>query len=135
MPSLFPDLFNYSFLATGVLRATLGLIFVWSAYKKFSSERGAYLEFFEKLKMRPTKIFLNIAIAVELLSGIGITAGYYTQVALFVTGTAMTFAALIKWHRPNTLPKNTIEFYIILAVLSFTLLAIGPGAFAFDLPL
>ena len=135
MPSLFPHLFDYSFLAIGVLRIVLGLIFVWFAYIKIFSARTEYLAFFEKTKIRPTKVFLNIVIGVELLVGASLMAGYYSQAAELVGGLLMTLAALIKWHRPNLLPHNTAAFYLLLSVVSFALLFIGPGAFAFDLPL
>lgn len=135
MPSLFPHLFDYSFLAIGVLRITLGLIFLWFAYIKIFKERADYLVIFEKLKMRPTKIFLNIAIGVELLVGISLVAGYYSQIAELVGGSLMALVALIKWHRPSLLPHNTAAFYFLLSVVSLTLLFIGPGVFAFDLPL
>ena len=135
MPSLFPHLFEYSFLAIGILRITLGFIFLWFAYIKIFSARAEYLAFFEKTKMRPAKVFLNIAIGVELLVGLSLMAGYYSQAAELVAGALMALATLIKWHRPSLLPHNTAAFYLLLSIVSLTLLFIGPGAFAFDLPL
>lgn len=135
MPSLFPELFDYSFLAIGILRITLGLIFIWFAYSKTFSEHTDYLAFFEKLRMRPAKVFLNIAIGAELLVGASLVAGYYSQAAELVGGALMALTTLIKWHRPNVLPQNTAAFYLLLTMVSLTLLFVGPGAFAFDLPL
>ncbi len=135
MPSLFPDLFTYDFLATGVLRISLGLTFLWFAYIKTFRKHAIYLEFFNKIKMRPAKVFLKIAILIELLAGLSITTGYYAQVALIVTGALMTIASFIKARHPHILPENTTAFYILLSVLSFAIIFIGPGAFAFDLPL
>ncbi|OHA83657.1 MAG: hypothetical protein A2937_02065 [Candidatus Yonathbacteria bacterium RIFCSPLOWO2_01_FULL_47_33b] len=135
MLSLFPELFNYSFLAIGVLRISVGIIFLWFAYIKTFKERADYLIFFEKLKMRPAKLFLNIAIVVELLIGAAFTAGYYTQIAALSAGVLMTLASLIKWHRPSMLHQNSVSFYFLTAVVSLALAFIGPGAFAFDLPL
>ena len=133
--SLFPNLFAYGFFATGILRITLGLIFVWFAYEKFFYQRTERILFFEKLKMRPAKVFFGLVTGVEFLAGVGLVLGFYMQVATLITGTLMTLATLIKWRRPSALHRNTVEFYIILAVLSFALLALGPGALAFDLPL
>ncbi|HAT68277.1 MAG: hypothetical protein A2481_00390 [Candidatus Yonathbacteria bacterium RIFOXYC2_FULL_47_9] len=135
MLSLFPELFDYSFLAIGILRVALGLIFLWFAYIKIFSARAEYLSFFEKTKMRPTRVFLNIAIGLELLIGSSLVAGYYSQAAELGGGALMALATLIKWHRPNLLPHNTAAFYLLLSMVSFTLLFVGPGAFAFDLPL
>ncbi|MHB1118357.1 MAG: DoxX family protein [Minisyncoccota bacterium] len=133
--SLFPSLFDYSFLAIGILRITLGLIVIGFAYTNTFKGRADTLAFFEKLRIRPANIFLKIAVGIELLMGILLTLGYYTQAAALVAGVLMSLVALIKWHRPNLLPHNTAAFYLLLAVVSFTLLFIGPGAFAFDLPL
>ena len=135
MPSLFPDLFTYGFLATGVLRMTLGLIFIWFAYEKFFHQRTERIAFFEKLGIKPAIVFFALVTGVELLAGIGLVLGYYTQVAALITGALMTLATFIKWYRPSALHRNTIEFYILLAILSFALIFLGPGAFAFDLPL
>ena len=135
MPSLFPELFDYSFLAIGILRISLGIVFLWFAYTKTFKERADYLVFFEKLRMRPAKFFLNIAISIELLIGAAFTAGYYTQVAALAAGALMALAALIKWHRPSMLHQNSVSFYFLASVVSLSLAFIGPGAFAFDLPL
>ncbi len=135
MPSLFPELFTYGFLATGVLRMTLGLIFIWFAYEKFFRERTERIAFFEKLGMKPAIVFFALVTGVEFIAGIGLLVGYYTQIAALITGSLMTFATFIKLYRANVLHRNTIEFYILLATLSFALIFLGPGAFAFDLPL
>lgn len=132
--TIFPSLLDYSFVATGALRATLGLIFLYFAYEKLFLERRERIAFFEKLRMRPAVVFFGVVTGAELLAGIGLTFGIFTQLAGLTTGILMTLATLIKRHHPHALPKNTLEFYIILAAVSFTFMFIGPGAFAFDLP-
>lgn len=133
--SLFPHLLDYQMLGIFMVRATLGLIFVYFAYEKIVHERHVRTEFFEKLKLRPAKVFFWVVALAELAAGVGLTIGLYTQAAAIITGILMTLASLIKHHRPTALPQNTIEFYIILAVASFALLFLGAGAFAIDLPL
>lgn len=135
MVSIFPTLLNYDFLATFVLRIALGLIFIGFAYAKFFSNRPARLAFFEKLGMRPAIVFFSLVTGIEFLAGILLVVGAFTQIAALVAGTIMTFAAGIKIKHPEMLPLNTLGFYLILAVVSFVLVFIGPGAFAFDLPL
>ena len=73
--------------------------------------------------------------SVDGIAGALLVVGLYTQGAVLVTGALMLVATFIKWRKPSALPRNTIEFYIILAVASFALLFLGPGAFAIDLPL
>ncbi len=135
MPSLFPELFTYGFLATGVLRATLGLIFIWFAYENFFRYRTERTLFFENLGLKPAIVFFTFITGIALIAGIGLLIGYYTQIAAIITGSLMTIAIFIKWYHPNALPENTTPFYILLAILSFALIFLGPGAFAFDLPL
>ncbi len=133
MVSIFPDLLNYGFLATGVLRMTLGIIFIYFAYEMFFHQRAECVAFFEKIKLRPAKVFFAIVAGVSFVAGVGLLLGFYMQIAALVTGGIMTIAVFTKWYNPSTLPRNTIDFYIILAVLSFALVFIGPGVFAFDL--
>lgn len=133
--SIFPNLLDFSFLATTILRATLGFIFIWFAYSKFFKERHARIAFFEKLGLRPARVYFYIINSLEGLAGILLVIGAYTQVAALTTGILMTLATIIKWRKPSALPHNTIEFYILLAVVSFMLVFLGAGAFAFDLPL
>lgn len=133
--SLFPHLLDYQMLGTFFLRATIGLIFVCFWYKKVFHERHEQIHFFEKLGLRPAKYYFAIISSLEGISGLLLVVGLYTQGAAIVTGTLMTVAALIKWRKPSALPHNTVSFYIILAVVSFVLLFLGPGALAIDLPL
>lgn len=135
MLSLFPSLFDYSLLAITVLRVSLGLIFVWFAYTKIFRERLERIAFFEKINVRPAIFFYSLVTGLELIAGISLTIGLYTQAAALTVGILMVFATLIKWRKSDTLPYNTIEFYLLLATVSFAVLFLGPGVFAFDLPL
>ncbi|MBI5078195.1 MAG: DoxX family protein [Candidatus Yonathbacteria bacterium] len=133
--SLFPHLLDYQMLGIFALRATIGLIFVYFWYEKVIRHRREQLEFFTKLKLYPVKAFFWVVSSIEGIAGALLTIGFYTQGAAIVTGSLMLLASFIKHHKPGALPKNTTEFYIILAVVSFALLFLGPGAFAIDLPL
>ena len=135
MLSIFPDLFTYSFLATFVLRFTLGAIFVWFAYAKYFHERKERIAFFEHLNLHPAKIYFLVITGIEFLAGVMLIVGIYTQIAALAIAILMTLATILKIKKPSTLPRNTAEFYILLAVVALVLMFIGPGAFAFDLPL
>lgn len=133
--SLFPQLLDFQMLGIFALRVTLGLIFIYFWYEKVTHQRAERIEFFEKLGLRPAKVYFSIVSSVEGIAGILLVVGLYVQGVAIVTGVLMLLATLIKWRKPSALPRNTIEFYIILAVVSFSLLFLGPGAFAIDLPL
>ena len=133
--SLFPSLLDFQMLGIFALRVALGLIFVYFWYEKVARERAERINFYEKLGLRPSKVYFWIVSSIEGIAGTLLVVGLYTQGAVLVTGTLMIVATLIKWRKPSALPRNTIDFYIILAVASFSLLFLGPGAFAIDLPL
>ena len=133
--SLFPSLLDFQMLGVFALRVTLGLIFVYFWYEKVTHQRAERINFYEKLGLRPSKVYFWSVSSVEGIAGTLLVVGLYTQGAVLVTGALMLVATFIKWRKPSALPRNTIEFYIILAVASFALLFLGPGAFAIDLPL
>ncbi|HBB43977.1 MAG: DoxX family protein [Parcubacteria group bacterium GW2011_GWA1_44_13] len=133
--SLFPSLLDFQMLGVFALRVTLGLIFVYFWYEKVTHQRAERINFYEKLGLRPSKVYFWTVSSVDGIAGALLVVGLYTQGAVLVTGALMLVATFIKWRKPSALPRNTIEFYIILAVASFALLFLGPGAFAIDLPL
>jgi len=133
--SLFPQLLDYSFLATFVLRASLGLLFIRCAYKEFFHGRESGITLYEKLGLRSNKAFFWVFTSIKLLIGVCLLVGLYTQGAALLGFVFAFVAIIIKWRRPELLPENTIEFFILVAVVLGVLMFLGPGPFAFDLPL
>lgn len=133
--SLFPHLLDYQMLGTFMIRATLGLIFLYFWYEKTFLFKKDQIHFYDKLGLRPANVFATLVACTEGIIGALLTIGLYTQGAAIAAGLLMVLATLIKWHRPSALPKNTTDFYFLLAVVSFALLFLGPGAWAVDLPL
>lgn len=133
--SLFPELLDLQMLGIFAIRVTLGLIFIYFWYEKTTKHRAEKIEFFEKLKLRPAKLYSTIITFTFGVMGALLVVGLYTQGVAMVAGVFMLLATLIKWRNPSLLPNNTITFYIILSVTSFSLLFLGAGAFAIDLPL
>lgn len=79
-------------------------------------------------------IFLLISAWVEIIGGLMLVAGLYTQVAAMALSIFMLGAVFIKWRRPELL-KNDTEFYVLLLAGTATLIISGAGALAFDIPL
>ena len=133
--SLFPQLLDYSFLAIFILRASIGLVLIRCAYKGFFKNRESDISLYNKLGLRPGKTFFWIITNLKLIAGICLLVGFYTQGAALL-GFILSFVAIIiKWRRPELLPENTIEFFILVAVVLAVLMFFGPGPFGFDLPL
>ena len=135
MPSLFPDLFTYSFIAIFVLRAFVGFMFLSFAHQTYRYERAQYKTFFHRFSKKGASSFLWFAFAIELILGIAILVGYYTQLAALIGGTLLLVAFFVKKKLPALLPYSTPSFYFMFCILTFSFLFLGPGAFAFDYPL
>lgn len=136
MVSLFPQLFDYEFLATGVLRIAIGLILIHLAYQSFFTKRDECLFVLEKEGVKPSFLFLSLVSVCKAVLGLLLIIGLFTQITTLVVSTLAFVAFLIKIKRPSFLIlPNTNEFYILLFIVSLVLAFLGPGAFAIDLPL
>jgi len=137
MPKLltvFPDLLTYGLIAPFILRVSLGLVLIYFSYLKFGKERMEKIAFFDSLGMKPGVFYANTIGGIELIGGILLIVGAYTQAAALVGALVMLATTYIKWRHPMTL-RNDIEFYILLFVVALSLVFLGAGFFAIDLPL
>ncbi|OHA92332.1 MAG: hypothetical protein A3J09_02565 [Candidatus Zambryskibacteria bacterium RIFCSPLOWO2_02_FULL_51_21] len=130
----FPDLLAYSILAPLFLRLVLGLIFIDLGFLKFRSEKQRWITSFEALYLRPADLFVAVYGIIQIAGGLLLLIGLWTQVA------ALAFAILtgielgIELSMREVL-KRDITFYLLLFVISISLLLTGAGAYAFDIPL
>ena len=130
----FPELLNYSLLAPFVLRVVLGLIFLDVGALKFRSEKARWIASFNTLGLRPADFFVPLYGLLQIVGGLMLLLGLWTQVAAL--GFALfTFAELyVEWEAGDVL-KRDLTFYLLVFVISLSLLITGAGAFAFDIPL
>lgn len=132
--SLFPSLFDYQFIAIGVLRIALGFLFIRFGYLKLFKEKDRYLAFFHAVVPSTSQRIFSFISVLELLLGILLVVGLYTQGAAIGVTIIMLGAVIIKLRKPSLL-RNDIEFYALIGIVALALLFLGPGAFAIDLPL
>jgi hypothetical protein len=101
-------------LAAFLIRVALACVFAWSAKQRVSNGTG----------------FLIAFGIIDGLIAIALFLGLYTQIAA-LAGFVCTIAWLLKpsW---NPYPRSTT---MLAAVMCASLLVLGPGPFAFDLPL
>ncbi|MBP9856139.1 MAG: hypothetical protein KBC48_02435 [Candidatus Pacebacteria bacterium] len=125
MLSLLPELLNYSFFGTALLRVTLGIIMLWQAGRHFT-RRGQHHTF-------------TILSIIELIIAGLLIVGLYTQAAALLLVVLSLGSIILNYHhRDNTNDGDTahyLAFHLLLAVAALTLTTLGPGAWAFDLPL
>ncbi len=119
MLSLFPSLLAFEQIAHLVLRLTLGIIFLFWAYKGY---RGG-------------KTSKHLALTIlEGIIGILLVAGLYTQLAALIAA-IIFISRLAEKIRGESFFTDGVNYYFILLVISLSLLLTGPGFLAFDLPL
>ena len=130
----FPDLLTYAMLGPFILRVVIGLIFIDLGFLKFRSEKRAWLSSFETLGLRPADLFLSLYALVQVIGGLMLLAGLWTQVAAlgFVIFTGIEL--YVEWAAKEILKRDMV-FYILIFAISLSLLLTGAGAYAIDIPL
>jgi putative oxidoreductase len=130
----FPDLLTYSLLAPFILRVIAGLIFVNLGVLAFRNEKERWIISLSALSIPRPKLAVKIFGIIEIIGGIMLVVGFYTQIAALVLA-LFTFAeSYIEYKDPAILKRNFV-FYIMLLAILLSLLLSGAGSFAFDLPL
>ena len=134
MLSIFPSLLTYELIAPFILRVVLGALFINISILKIGAERERWSVFFNGFKMRPAIVFVWILATIEFVGGVFLVFGFLTQLVALIF-TILTFAELSIEFKEEVLLKRNIIFYLLVFVISLSLLFTGPGFFAIDLPL
>lgn len=133
MLSLFPQLLFLAPLAVAILRIVVALFFLYMAYDALSRSTIIQKERFPLIGHLPTGL---IWIGGSVLAGIAalLLIGAWTQAcALLAALGAFKHAFYARTH-PAAFPFSP-STYFLLGVIALALIFMGPGAFAFDLPL
>ena len=101
---------------------------------KFRGEKTRWLASFETLNIHPADLMLAIYALLQIVGGVFLIAGFWTQVAALVLAVFSGIELGIEWKAREVL-KRDLVFYLLLFVISVSLLFTGAGAFAFDIPL
>jgi len=134
MLSIFPDFLTFWLVAPFLLRIAAGFIFIYFGISKIYKERKNKIEFFKKIGFGAGVIFFWIVSLIELIGGALLVVGLFVQPTAIVLSIIMIGAIYAKIRQPKLL-KNTVEFFILLFAVLLSLLFLGSGFFAFDLPL
>ena len=130
----FPELLFLSQLGPFILRVVIGIIFLDLGILKLKGEKSRWLASFEALRLRPADLMLLIFASVEMVAGILLIVGLYTQWAALVMAVFVGIELGIEWKMREVLKRNLV-FYLLLFTICLSLLVTGAGAFAFDIPL
>ncbi|HEY9585069.1 MAG TPA: hypothetical protein VJJ02_00550 [Candidatus Paceibacterota bacterium] len=126
MLSLFPDLLDWSWYVPFVFRVILGAYFCHIGFTLIQHEGHT-----EHKNDRSTWIFLG---ALLFLLGLLFVVGLYAQ-ALGSTGFALSLFALYLRAKKSHHVRESLQFYFLFGIVSLSLVFLGAGPYAFDLPL
>lgn len=125
MLSLFPELLDWSFFVPFFFRVFIGLYLIAIGYR-FIKKSGAN----KKQDVLAWGIFGSLLVLIALC----LLIGAYVQIA-----GAVTFIMSLKtiYFRKRGIPElnESIAFYALFALVALSLVFLGAGAYAFDLPL
>ena len=132
--NLFPQLLSYSELGIFMLRVALALIFLEFGYTKFTTQKKLKVDFFETIGLKPGERYVKIFAGLEIAIGLGLLVGIYTQAMALLAALILLGTTIIKKRKPALLPSE-LRYYIIIFLISFTILLTGAGSYSIDLPL
>ena len=134
MLNAFPVLLDYSLFAPFILRIVAGMIFIDLGLVTFKTERQRWIASLTALRIPKPQMALKILGLIEIIGGIMLVLGFYTQVAALILAILTWSEAYIEYKDPAIL-KRSLVFYSMLLAITLSLLLTGAGAFAIDLPL
>lgn len=130
----FPELLTYSMLGPFVLRVLLALIFIDLGSLKFRSEKEGWRASFETLGLRPTDVFVPLYALLQIIGGLMLLTGFWTQVAALAFVIFSGIELYVEWQAREILKRDMV-FYLLIFAISLSLLLTGAGAYAIDIPL
>ena len=137
MLNVFPDLLFLQLLAPFLLSVALGIMLFWIGYSYLFKDRTATIA---QLSTKFPKIAVFAVVfsgIFEITTGIFLIAGFLTQI-MSIAGVLIAIDALsvkILCKNLDKVIKCGKMFYILVFIISLSLLFSGAGAFAVDLPL
>ncbi len=141
MLSVFPSLFILSIFVPVLLRLVVGIFFFTIGYRHLTKEQdvlgkefSAWFQTYLPFLAPVAKPYVVLLALIEILLGLTLIAGFLTQVAALIGFIYMIKLVWLQKGFPHFANHERLV-YILFAVVLFSLLILGPGAPAVDLPL
>jgi len=132
MLSIFPQLLFLAPIASTLLRASAGLVFVYLAYVHFTNRRKAAEEL--STLIGGADFICVVYSVLEAVIGFALIAGFRAQLVALVGFIVAIKVLLIRRSLKELKPLSQLS-YALLAVICLSIVFTGAGIFAFDLPL
>ena len=134
MLSLFPILLSYNLAVPFIFRLVVGLTFVFFGYQNSGTYKASKIALFESVRLKPGILWLWILVALEMLGGIMLVIGLWTQAASLALSIILLFGLITKQKNQDSLPWS-FGFLFLLFLITLSLTFLGAGFYAIDLPL
>lgn len=133
MLNIFPTLLSFSLLAPFILRITLGIIFIYISYFVIYKNGKDFLAYYKKNKYPVPGAMTWFLSILSCLTALFFILGFLTQIVGLVA--IYILMSLYLSDKDIKVFEFSNSFYLLAIVVSLSLLFLGAGAFAIDLPL
>lgn len=134
MLSVFPDLLTYNLLGISIVRVTIGMVMLYIGLMTVGVKRSFYTSKMQIKKYPLVEMAPRLLGVLEILVGSFMIIGFLTQIMAIVSAYLFLNIFLIEKHIGKIFDYPLI-FYISMIVISLTMIILGPGVLAIDLPL
>lgn len=100
---------------------------------KLGRERAGWIKSFQILGWRPEGFFVGLLGIVEVVAGLLLIIGAYTQISALILAIIAISETLIEYKEENILKRDFV-FYLLLSAICLSLVLTGAGLFSFDIP-
>ena len=107
-----------AFIIFILIRIVTGWMFVRAGYAKLSTERHVKAHLFEKIGLKPGSAYAALVGCMELLGGICMIFGVFTNIVGIILGLVILGAALVKL-KDHTALQSRFELYLLWALVCF----------------
>lgn len=134
MLNLFPELLSYNFSVPLAFRVVSGSLFIYFGYANLTKHRASKIALFESVGLSASILWLWMLVTLETVGGIMLLVGLFTQAVALGLSIILLLGLTAKYKRREVLPWS-FGFLFLLFLITASLLFLGPGFYAFDLPL
>jgi uncharacterized membrane protein YphA (DoxX/SURF4 family) len=129
----FPTLLSFAILAPFLLRLSLGIIFIYISYFIIYKNRDKFFDYYKKHKYPFPDVTTWFSGILSAIVGVFFILGFLTQIVAIVA-IYLTISLYLSDKEIKSF-NFTCSFYTLVGVISLSLMLLGAGAFAIDLPL
>jgi uncharacterized membrane protein YphA (DoxX/SURF4 family) len=134
MLSIFPELFAFEFVGVTLVRLAVGIVLLYIGLMTTGIKKTEYSNNMKVRNYPLSNVIPLIFGVVEIITGVFLIAGFLTQLMTVIGIYIFINLIFIEKHIGRVFDYANL-FYFVMILISISVLFLGPGIFAFDLPL